>query len=319
MLRELALHPPTPPVETPFGCEACVLDAGDARGAAFSVHDPSYAMPATHLRRCYGWHGRGERPEKPTKPAPDADAEEKPCALDARAIFRARRNPPIRHWLSHASWRHVEKRRRRRSPVKVEEPAKKAPAKRRRRRSTKPIIDVEAPPRDADRCWPDEASPRWARRRGAAKTEGLNSRHWRREKGIQTKARRAAEAAMRRDAPRKAPVAIDAVRGHFLMRWYLDRIRNYVARRKWRRLKKEEREVLKERAAEASRFDEDAKRRARAARAQRRWRELSWRHVNRVEGLGGSPVESRRRRAAERKFEGRRWTRLELGWDATLG
>ena len=66
------------------------------------------------------------------------------------------------------------------------------------------------------------------------------------------------------------------------------------------------------------RFDEDAKRRARAARAQRRWRELSWRHVNRVEGLGGSPVESRRRRAAERKFEGRRWTRLELGWDATL-
>ena len=123
---------------------------------------------------------------------------------------------------------------------------------------------------------------------------------------------------MRRDAPRKAPVAIDAVRGHFLLRWYLDRIRNYVARRKWRRLKKEEREVLKERAAEASRFDEDAKRQARAARAQRRWRELSWRHVNRVEGLGGSPVESRRRRAAERKFEGRRWTRLELGWDATI-
>ena len=274
-------------------------------------------MPATHLRRCYGWHGRGERPEKPTKPAPDADAEEKPCALDARAIFRARRNPPIRHWLSHASWRHVEKRRRR-SPVKVEEPVKKAPAKRRRRRSTKPVIDVEAPPKDEDRCWPDEASPRWARRRGAAKTAGLNSRHWRREKGIQTKARRAAEAAMRRDAPRKPPVSIEAVRGHFLLRWYLDRIRNYVARRKWRRLKKEEREVLKERAAEASRFDEDAKRRARAARAQRRWRELSWRHVNRVEGLGGSPVESRRRRAAERKYEGRRWTRLELGWDATI-
>ena len=56
----------------------------------------------------------------------------------------------------------------------------------------------------------------------------------------------------------------------------------------------------------------------RATRAQRRWRELSWRHVNRVEGLGGSPVESRRRRAAERKYEGRRWTRLELGWDATI-
>ena len=115
-------------------------------------------MPATHLRRCYGWHGRGERPEKPTKPAPEED--EKPCALDARAIFRARRNPPIRHWLSHASWRHVEKRRRRRSPVKVEEPAKKAPAKRRRRRSKKPVVDVAAPPEDADRCWPGEASPR---------------------------------------------------------------------------------------------------------------------------------------------------------------
>ena len=315
MLRELALHPPTPPVETPFGCEACALDAGDARGAAFVAHHPPYTMPAQHLRRCYGWHGRGERPEKPTKPAPEED--EKPCALDARAIFRARRNPPIRHWLSHASWRHVEKRRRR-SPVKVEEPVKKAPAKRRRRRSTKPVIDVEAPPKDEDRCWPDEASPRWARRRGAAKTEGLNSRHWRREKGIQTKARRAAEAAMRKDAPRRPPVSIDAVRGHFLLRWYLDRIRNYVARRKWRRLKKEEREVLKERAAEASRFDEEAKRQARATRAQRRWRELSWRHVNRVEGLGGSPVESRRRRAAERKYEGRRFDRLELGWDATL-
>ena len=87
--------------------------------------------------------------------------------------------------------------------------------------------------------------------------------------------------------------------------------------RKWRRLKKEEREVLAARAAEASQYDEDAKRRARAARAKRRWRELSWRHVNRVEGLGGDPG-ARRRRAAERKYEGRRWDQLELGWDATI-
>ena len=88
------------------------------------------------------------------------------------------------------------------------------------------------------------------RRRGAAKTEGLNSRHWRRETGTLTKARRAAEAAMRTDAPRKPPVSIDAVRGHFVMRWYLDRMCRYAALRKWRRLKKEEREVLAARAAE---------------------------------------------------------------------
>jgi len=261
------------------------------------------------VRRCYGWHGKGGGAAPKPKPAP-VDEDRKP-ALDARALCHARRAVPIRHWLSHESWRHAKcvERRRRHRQRSPERPVTKAPAKRRRRR----LAVVSAPPADEDRRWPDEASPRWAKRRGAAKNAGLNGKNWRRETGTLTRAAFAVEAAIAAEKPHPL-VDASAVQGHFVLRWYLARFKRYAALRRWRARKHREATV---RARDAEPRPVDGGREARAAQAQRRWRELSWRHVNRVGGLGGD-APARRLRAAERRYATRRWGRLELGWDGGL-
>ena len=302
-------------------CAAAEPDASNQASAAKATHarrgqrrrqptlgegSAGRTAMAPAVRRCYGWHGRGGAAPKP-RPAP-VDEDRTP-ALDARALCHARRAVPIRHWLSHESWRHAKcvERRRRHRQRSPERPVTKAPAKRRRR---KPAV-VIAPPADEDRRWPDEASPRWAKRRGAAKNAGLNSKNWRRETGTLTRAAFAVEAAIAAEKPHHT-VDASAMQGHFVLRWYLVRFKRYAALCRWRARKHREATVRAARDAEARPFD--GGREARAARAQRRWRELSWRHVNRVGGLGGD-APARRLRTAERRYATRRWGRLELGWD----